>query len=371
MKKNAIVARLILNKILDQLKIKSNLYSNSLFNGTSLDALIYYNLYLLTGDKFFYKKVQDCLLKVYSEIHETIDLSFFNGIAGELTVLYFFKRLKYIDFEDSQFKDIDDFLLGNINESNYDLQNGYLGFGLYFLEKKRCDFSSIYLDQIINVILKNAITSNDGTYWLYYAQNENGRSVNLGLLHGMSSIISFLSFSYPFVYNKPLIMNVIDKSIHYICNHMVVTDGLISFPSAVDQYDPYRFKSLSSYCSGELGIYYALLSSNNILRSSLVDSVLSRLGSKLYMKFSEDYKTKNYFFCHGMASVIYFLDDYCDDIDQDCLVILLNEILADIKLMDDVGLLSGFEGILLVIVKILRKKTIVYETGWERFLLLK
>jgi lantibiotic modifying enzyme len=120
-----------------------------------------------------------------------------NGFAGLMWVIQHFIRIGLLEDEAGQFlTDLDQHLQVSLEADyinrNYDLLHGLVGKGLYLLERLPHPASAEVLKKLVDQLESLAVEGADILTW----QDPSASSVNtynLGMAHGVPSIISFLA----------------------------------------------------------------------------------------------------------------------------------------------------------------------------------
>jgi len=193
----------------------TNSQNISLFGGKAGIAIFYNYLYLLDNSSSNRAIAKQLILDCIGSLQNIAsDFSFANGIAGIIWSISFQRNIGLIKAEsDDIFNKIDTFIEGHFEEKfeekNFDYLFGGLASGLYFIERLPNKFALKALERII--ILLDNISEKKGknitwedSFSLKYEQPLNQKKYNLGLAHGIPSIICFLSKIYKLNINRKL-----------------------------------------------------------------------------------------------------------------------------------------------------------------------
>lgn len=81
-----------------------------------------------------------------------------------------------------------------ISMNDYDYLHGSIGIALYFLEKCTKNIIELYIENFVKQLISNSISTGEGKIaWKSYSPKNKSDEFNLGLSHGIPSIIVFLS----------------------------------------------------------------------------------------------------------------------------------------------------------------------------------
>ena len=125
--------------------------------------------------------------------------SLFSGVAGVGWVIQHLINIDFMDQEmNSQLKHWDELIfesmMDDLSVGNYDLMHGAIGKGIYFIERQvgQAGFTE-QIEKLTKGILQLAHHSSQGIYWTL---NGSPDVINIGMAHGMVSIMRFLGEIY-------------------------------------------------------------------------------------------------------------------------------------------------------------------------------
>ncbi|MEO1054853.1 MAG: lanthionine synthetase C family protein [Bacteroidota bacterium] len=291
---------------------EETLFNNiSLMGGSSGVALFFiYYAQVFEDEAYFDKAVE--IIQRNSEIifNQENSMSFSFGLAGFTWFLKHIQKEELVDIEaDEMVEVLERFLatemIKQIRVWNYDYLHGALGIALYFLS------ANSHLDlvrEVIKSIKDHAITDkNGGIKWEYYTNGElQPEEYNLGLSHGIPSIIAFLTKAYQKDINKETCLELINGGIEYLMQ--VKNDG-----EQHDFYWPYSIKENSpkdesrlAWCYGDLGLSMSLLNAAQITgNKALYDKVKAILLEVSERRDIHKNQIWDACFCHGSAGAAY------------------------------------------------------------------
>ncbi|WP_299529594.1 lanthionine synthetase LanC family protein [Ulvibacterium sp.] len=273
-----------------------------LFTGLSGLALFqfYYAKYL-DNDKIAddgLETISLCIKKVNSGYSYP---TYCDGIAGMGWTMQHLKKEGFLDDDCEELLSyFDDYLHNQMTfefgRSNYDFFHGALGYAFYFLSrykytddsnlKKR--YASFLYDSIKSL---KELSISDGNFIKWEStldRRKNNKVYNLGLSHGMASILNFLGRLYRFQEFKKSTEELINRGIGYLISFEENTKGLSHFPAYIEKNIPAEYKSRLAWCYGDLGIGLSLLQ----IGASLGDIYLEKRALRI-LKSSTKRKTKN------------------------------------------------------------------------------
>lgn len=234
--------------------------------------------------------------------------SYSNGITGIGWVISHLSNNKFIDInQDEALNELDLYLLlllDKAHNDNHDFLHGYLGIGYYFLERRKLKGIEKAIDKI-TLVAKN---QENGMFWTSKSPYTGEKIINLGLAHGVSSIISFLSKVSFSGYLNHKTNPLISASVNYILSTSFDKKRYHSFfPSTIHFNPNHEIKnSRLAWCYGDLGIAISLFNANLVLKnSSLEKTIKDIITSSLNRKNYESTAVIDSSFCHGSAGVSY------------------------------------------------------------------
>lgn len=297
-------------------QIAKDVYDQSTDSGLSFLAgksgiLLFYG-YLLKGGHGEYKQR---FINIYSSILKNIqskpvDLSFSNGLSGVAFCLQQLKSIGVIN-SDKLFEehDLHSKLLENLHfkiyEGNWDPLHGYIGLSNYFLEKHKEMDQSITLQNICRALSQQREIVHGSKVWLDLDKNSPHRSVNLGLAHGISGVISFLSRVHRLDICNELCKEMIIESIGFLkrARSFSVHPFLFPLKYSIEQKEQVNYSRLA-WCYGDLCIANACLQAGTALNNSDLTNLSIEILDNCLTIPQEESDIIDPCFCHGTAGVI-------------------------------------------------------------------
>lgn len=228
------------------------------------------------------------------------------GIIDETTILddlipHLLKSLK-IDIRNNEF----DVLHGSINKLSFFIHTNYISYS------EKVELFNNFIDSLDDS--KNE--TDKGIFWFDEFEGNDGL-VNLGLPHGIPSLLIFLTKLKVQGYSNNKSNILLEGIIKFLSNCKMdsPSDSLYS-----DFYsENYVNKNVSSrlaYCYGDLGIAYAFLyAGNKLVKEELIiegktimESIVKRGVTNSKIDYFEDYFFLDTGFCHGLSGITYILE---------------------------------------------------------------
>ncbi len=228
-----------------------------------------YGLYQNNGGKilfyYYYTYTQDIQWEqaFYKELEESFDVlstsmtgnSFWEGIPGYF-YLYNFLKDNFdceLDISESELiyrNYLQKVMFEQIKKGNYDFLYSSLGVAFYFLQKNEFQCIEEYIDILADVAIEE-----DGAklYWLDRSDPEVTPQPNIGLAHGMSSIVIFLTKAYQKGIRKESSKHLLSEAVRYIQSQKIPDSSYInSYPTlSLAEAD---WHSRLGWCYGDLSI---------------------------------------------------------------------------------------------------------------------
>lgn len=283
-----------------------------LFTGISGISLFFFYLAKLKNSNYFYEFGYKLIEQVIEQIStKRIPTNFVDGLAGiGWTIEHLYKNKFINGNSDFILSELDEHLLAHTNELNknsqYDLFYGTMGYVSYLLARDKIDIISY--KKIIDYfkIESEQISKNEIVWYSSYA---NKKAINLGLAHGLPSVIiiliKLLTRTNKLIEYKELIY----YPINYLLNKKNENYKAIGslFPAYISE-DNEKGSRLA-WCYGDMGIGIALLQAslafndNELLIESKKIMEFSALRKNLRQNFVIDA-----LICHGSSGIAHMFN---------------------------------------------------------------
>ena len=151
----------------------------------------------------------------------------------------------------------------DFQENNYDFLHGGLGAGIYFFELLPDTFARQVIETIVDNLNRMAEKAGNDVAWGGYAFRLNAKDemifeYNLGLSHGIPSIIVFLSKCVEQNINPQLCNSLLEGSVKWLLKQQNPQEFNAMFPYAIRRDKESIRETRLAWCYGDLGIASAL-----------------------------------------------------------------------------------------------------------------
>ncbi len=360
--------------------------------GIAGNALFHFYYGDYKSDKRHTEKGAEIITEAFTRIENGYTFpTFCDGIAGACWVLELLKQEQFVELEEDIItEDVDTYLFEKmksfIDDHNFDFLHGAIGIGMYYLKRYQNTDSNIYVEYLailIDAIIATALKEGDTIKWESKIKSGDYTAIgcNLGLAHGIPSIIFFLSklaFHKVFVSK---VIGVLEPASKYLLSCKFKDEGITaSFPNWIINEQPNANYSRLAWCYGDLGIGVSLLRAAEVIKNEELSKEAIRILEKTSKRRNlEETKIRDIGLCHGSFGVmnIYNLisNVTVNDILQDATTYWAKEAL-DMTISNnentdftqrEINILDGAPGVGLAILSYLDKD----ETIWEEVLLIK
>jgi len=279
----------VLIEILNILETSEPTDHLGLMGGEMGKHIFYANLYLKTKDEKYLHLVEDFLVRAINDKHLIHELSFSNGLTGLVWFIFFLHKNNILDaleiITDEVVDEIYNWTKVELENANWDYLNGGLGPVLVFGEKH--DKFRLLFE---NIIKKQFVKEESG---LVHLTAYNNKKIDLGLAHGLTSILYYFVKFNPIIIEEQYISGIIKT----IQESALFTDKMGGFPYW------YGYSNISrlGWCYGDLSTAYIF--------SELEDKYNFSLNSKEIILNTLGRKTKietgivDPFICHGSIGI--------------------------------------------------------------------
>ncbi|MBQ4803091.1 lanthionine synthetase C family protein [Aquimarina sp. MMG015] len=290
--------------------------------GISGNAMFHFYYADYKSDDKHREKGSQIIKEVFNRIEKGYSYpTFCDGIAGALWVLELLKEEHFVELEEDIItKDVDEYLFDKmkafIADNDFDFMHGAIGIGFYYLKryqnvtsKALKDRYKDYLNVLIDAISEKAITKNGVVKWESEIRSGEyiAKGYNLGLAHGIPSIINFLSRLAVYSEFSHQIEKLLSPSCFYIlsCRHQGIK-LTSSFPNWIVEEESDIYNSRLAWCYGDLGIGVSLLKAGQILKDDiLLEESIRILKKTTYRKDMVEAGIKDGGICHGAYGVMH------------------------------------------------------------------
>lgn len=263
--------------------------------------------YYSIAERYFEEALEKIHPKYYKKIYPTD--TYDSKLASFGKLLIFLKNNDFVDEDySSLLEQIDEtlepLLYTKFKIKDFDMWSGALAHGhYYYYRSDENDTLRKQLSELVFEIDTNALKDSDGDY--YWVSPTIHHRVYLGISHGSSMIIAFLSALHEKGIEQELCRSIILKAANFMLKHKRSQDqGL--FPNFIgDEIGPKQF----SLCYGDLGIGYGLLKASQVLTdNNKITEIAQEILSKSLKRTREDNLTIDASNTYGAAGLAYAYD---------------------------------------------------------------
>lgn len=385
----------LINRICSQLMDVQNIHPDdlySLFNGKIGIAITLLCAGKSLNNDSYINKAIEYIEEANANFSQLPDTSFSNGAAGLFWGNLYFQNERIPINTITNLRDADLYFAQICNTiRNYDLFYGLIGYGQYYLMRSLSSDQNGNLQNIANKLIELSVETHNsmGNLWVYKYPYSQEQLYNLGIAHGIPSILLFLCKIYPLINDTDRkIYQTIKKTVHAFSLIQNPQSHISYFPSHInlDFSRPKYINSRLAWCYGDLGVAYSILQAGLLFHEADWISYAKELTLKSCQRDIDNSWVVDTSFCHGIAGVLYMylkLNAYLKNPDIELSIQYWTTILLD-KGGVDGGLqafdffingtyvsrssvLEGYAGIALSLLSLFDKST---DNKWDAMFLL-
>jgi len=282
-----------------------------LMGGMTGIALFFAHYSRFSGDEADADRCFELFSQVFDLVNSGYDLhSFAIGLAG---IGWAFRHVVYSGFleadADELLAEIDPHLeqmmIADMKNGEYDFLHGALGAGVYFLHRRRRDLFSACLDRLLEELEARAETENGEWKWPVTIDSDSGqRGYDLSLSHGSASIISFLASLRGYGIASDNTARLMEHAAAYLLNQ--ARDPAVGppcFPSVIGAANGQtHFDNPLAWCRGDLGIAASLLrGARSVANRKWEEKAIAVLLASTKWKAGKGQGPDSAQICHGTA----------------------------------------------------------------------
>ena len=230
-----------------------------------------------------------------------------SGVSG---ILWAFSHVNNLNSVKVNLSDIigdemNDFLFQcskkDISRHVYDYLHGGISVLLYFLERVEEEKCRKIIEQLLIEIEKTSENFPEGISWMegFHFVSKNEKRYNLGLAHGMPSIIVLLSRVLEKNIASTVTKKLLDGAIKWVLAQKRGEGGNGLFPSTIPSTSPYFGRV--SWCYGDLGIAIAILQAAIISNNDSWKEQAVEIGLNTAKRVQPEAGSIDTCFCHGTS----------------------------------------------------------------------
>lgn len=236
-----------------------------------------------------------------------------NGISGFAWTIQHLQKEGFANFDcDNLLIPFDEYLfkcmVNDLSNGNYDFLHGALGYGVYFLERYENTNDKALKSKYrfyLNFFLQKleTIAISDGRLLKWESKigiEENKLGINLGLAHGIPSIVVFLTRTIKYSSFADISRKLIYKAADYLLSLEKTKSSHSLFPNWIIEGTRPVYDSRLAWCSGDLGVGISLLKAGKSINNlDLIDSALRILITTTKRKDAFKNRVLDACICHG------------------------------------------------------------------------
>lgn len=289
-----------------------------------LGVLIYFATRFKINKETRYKKkciyLLDKFITGFNDYEFSIGL--FDGFEGVFLTIEYLEKCKII--KDSSFflESIEENLYQSIaidiEDNMIEVFYGSIGKIQYFLDVNKIKEDKIFnlINQLVNSLWENKKGTNGEIYWGDKKENdESVENINLGMAHGICSILIFVVKLKELQFNNSHLDDLIYGLIKTFKNAENEIKINSFFPSVynIKNKDLNVINNRRAYCIGDLPISYALCRAGRIMHNNdwleysklIVEKNIDRTPLTSSVHYFESYDYFDIGFCHGISSILF------------------------------------------------------------------
>ncbi len=306
---------------IQEISLRYKAPSYSLLSGGCLGVLFFYSyLYKICFSEKLIYKAGKILQKIVSDIaNEKIPFSFCNGFAGTYWALTNLRNESLDGFDtlisnDNSLPRLFELGLKEIENNRYDYLHDGLGTCFPALMAVNQKESFRFLEQIVVSLYRIAEINSLECKW----RSASNHRFDLGLAHGIPSIIVILSYIYEIGIQQDLCREMLNKAIRWMLRQKL-SNGLLSrFPNYVSLKDSVMSFSRLGWCYGDLGIARSLWIAGNILsESEWKEEAIHIMRYSSVRRNLKDNLVMDAGLCHGAVGIAHIFNRFFQDTNID------------------------------------------------------
>ena len=283
-----------------------------LFSGKTGSALFFFYYGRFTGSSHFYNLGDQILEDIFHDINDAGSYATMaDGLAG---IAWTINHLVFSGFLAKEYlveiEKLNDYLSGvminDVRAENYDYLHGGLGIASYLLKGIDQEFNKKRVEEAITILEQIAGKEGRSFYWYSVIdRNKNISGINLGLSHGLASIIYFLLNAYKQDVLATSVSKMLEGSIQYLLD---IRDKSLNTNSTFSNWIADGVASGESrlaWCYGDPGIGMALWQAGKFLQNRRWElaaiEILHRSTNRMELEANGIYDAS---ICHGSAGLV-------------------------------------------------------------------
>lgn len=298
----------------------------SLYVGGCGFSLFYNKLYELTKNESFQKKSNRWIQFAIENLStQEIGSSFCGGAAGVAWYLEFLRQKNIIEFDDDFLKELDvtiyDNALDLLHKGKYDFLHAGGGPILYALRKAGDERALSFLKSAVACLDSTKIGLNAGIAWKDLFNEQSTETYNLGMSHGVPSIVNLLLRVHTKGILSRRVALLIEQSLSWILSCRQHENSLSRYATySKKNQENNEGPSRLAWCYGDLGIGWIFwqagcLFNNQEWKNEALD-IINKSVTRID-PLENPYLDAG--ICHGTAGIAHFFNRFYEVTNnQDC-----------------------------------------------------
>lgn len=300
-------------------KLKTSINRNdSLFMGKLGLSLYNYSYFEHTGSEAHLEQGRKLLDEVFMRFNESgsslLNPSLSTGLGGFMSLMNYLTKKQYIYQDLQEFEEIDKFLfkqaLHQVEHDFNDYLHGAFGVLNYFLDRLPDPAIQLYVECLIEAILKRIVVTKEGA-WIrnYILSKEEVSDVNLSLSHGQTGFILVLLKAFELGFSFEQLHDQIRNMVSLILKQTMETDPENNrhsiFPNTVNESTKEKsYNNRLAWCYGDLNQAFLLYKVGAAFGIQQYIEIADLIGACSLDRMSEDATMcVDAQFCHGAAGI--------------------------------------------------------------------
>jgi lantibiotic biosynthesis protein len=293
--------------------------NHSLLGGTLGLVLFYRELWLSTQEDEYAEKAVNLLYSVYESVNNNEALLygsvFSSGVAGLATVTNLLANDGLLNHNDISLDETDDFLVESANTlfQNHvtDFLHGAFGIVHYFTQKPVSDKTEKYITALAETIQKTVITDGNHAWFPNHLNgvNEQNDDINLGLSHGLCSILLVLMEMIKKYPSLTGIETIVHKGVAFLEKNRILRSSqdqdLSRYPFSISADGSAFANNRLAWCYGDLGPVLVFHRYAEQFNNQRIYGIANGLGEYCSTRISYDETMiADTHFCHGTTGLL-------------------------------------------------------------------
>lgn len=300
-----------LNKIYNYIHDSELVLPLGTLGGYGGSLLFLYQMYIYRKDKKYLTELQERIQQLCTNIKYVELNSFCSGYAGICWLLryFYYEGVFECDNIDEMLSDMDRSIYEELFRlvNNNDFLHGGLGMAYYFIYYKT-PYSPKAISKYIEVLDKSKIADERGGYkWIsdaYVREYKIGRVFNLGMAHGMASLIYFLAICIEKCVCTEQVTPMLNGVLKYYQTNVNSTIFASAFPYWILLDKKEYAESRLAWCYGDPGIASSIYHAGKRMHNQAIIDFSLEIFDRTLVRFKKELADVNESsICHGSAGL--------------------------------------------------------------------